>query len=73
VVERRRPGVEERQSPDGSLGWHRPWGMEAPCTFFFLGHGDGVEELLPLLGGCQGGGFLWLWMDASKNRAFLNI
>jgi len=42
--------------------------MGAPCPFFFLGHGDGVEELLALLGCCQGGGNLQLWMDASKNR-----
>jgi len=35
---------------------------------FFLGDGTDVEEVLPLLGGCQGGGNSQLWMDASKNR-----
>ena len=37
---------------------------------FFLGDGSGVEDLLPLLGDCQEGGIVWLWMDASINRVF---
>ena len=34
----------------------RPLGAEAPCPFFFLGDGAGVDKFLPLLGCCQGGG-----------------
>jgi hypothetical protein len=55
------PGMEEaaprREAPGG--GWRRrqPLGAEAPCPFFFLGDGAGVDEFLPLLGCCQHGGF----------------
>ena len=34
-----------------------PLGAAAPCPFFFLELGAGVEEVFPLVGGCQGGGF----------------
>jgi hypothetical protein len=43
-------------------------GGGGPCPFLFLGHGSDLEELLPLLGGCEGGGFSWLWVVCSKIR-----
>jgi hypothetical protein len=30
-------------------------------------HNISVEEVLPLLGGCQGGEISWLWVYASKS------
>jgi hypothetical protein len=45
-----------------------PFREAAPCPFFFLGIGAGVQEVLALLGGCQGREISWLWMDAAKSR-----
>ncbi len=45
-------------------------GGSGPCPFLFLGLGAGVEEVFPLLGVYQGGGFSSQWMDASKTRVF---
>ena len=65
------PGVEEaaprREAPGGGAA-PAALGAEAPCPFFFLGDGAGVDEFLPLLGCCHEGGILWLWLGASKNR-----
>jgi hypothetical protein len=36
---------------------------------FFLGDVDGVEEFLPLLGGCQEDKYSSQWPGASKDRA----
>jgi hypothetical protein len=45
-----------------------PFREAAPWPFFFLGIGAGVQEVLPLLGSCQGREISWLWMDAAKSR-----
>jgi hypothetical protein len=40
---------------------------------FFLGGGDGVEEFLPLLHGCQEEEFSWQWLGPPKVGFPINI
>ena len=51
-----------------ALGAAAPLGAAASWPSFFLGDGAAMEDLLPFLGGCQGGGISCLCVSPSKTR-----
>ena len=61
-------GVAPLVAGSGPRGRRLPLGAPAPWPTFFLGDGAAMEDLLPLLGGCQGEGISWLCVPCSKNR-----
>jgi hypothetical protein len=58
----------KRRRPGRRRGGARRRRAAAPWPFFFLGLGAGVEGILPLLGGFQGGENSWLWVVPPENR-----
>ena len=73
VDEEVQPGVEAAaHSSHGAAaaasGGGGPRGRRPLAPFFFLGDGAAMEELLPLLGGCQEEENSWLFFWSSRPR-----